>query len=343
MKHIRVLGALAFLALLALPAAAAHTPLGPGENESLAAATLVEDPTKSWAIYGEIHEGGEAQYFRFAMPQGERIYVQLFIPTDPASLGFVPGLVLMGPGLAAQGTVPEYVEAPADTAAIAVDGVRPARATFEPFSPGAFLELAVIDTPAPESGTYYVAVHAPDRGGRYGIAIGFREAFTVTEWIGTPLALLGIYAWQGESIAFILLPIVATFAVALPLVWRRWTPRRSPTAWAATAAGILFLASGALVLTQLAYAATQADAGLQALVAGTLATISLLLGFFTLRLALRTDGEPDRRTRVRLATYGVIALVAWSGFVVGPAIALVAAVLPAHLPSPRRSEARDEA
>jgi len=56
-----------FLIILLFPihGVLAHTPLEPPfDNESLATAYGVPDPTKSWAIYAELHEGGEAQYYR---------------------------------------------------------------------------------------------------------------------------------------------------------------------------------------------------------------------------------------------------------------------------------------
>lgn len=342
MKWIRPIAVLAMVLLFALPIASAHTPRGAGDNESLENASVIEDPTKSWAIYAELHAGGEAQYFRFLMPKGERIYVQLFIPTDADSVGFTPGLVIMGPRVPIQGTVPAYVDVPEGADAHVIPGVRPAQATFEPFSPGAFLELAVFDMAAPEDGVYYVAVHEPNRDGRYGLAIGLRESFTVTEWMTTPLSLIGVYLWQGESPIFIVAPVLVTFAVTLPFLWQRWGSRRSPTVWAAAAAGILFLSSGALILTQLGYAATQAYAGLQALVAIGFAAISLLLGYFTLRLALRTKDAPDRKVRLRFAIFGALALVAWSGFLVGPFIALTASVLPSRFRLPWKRAAPEE-
>ena len=48
--------------LLSLGAATAHSPTTFGDNESLASAALVREPTKSWAIYSEIHTGGESAW-----------------------------------------------------------------------------------------------------------------------------------------------------------------------------------------------------------------------------------------------------------------------------------------
>jgi hypothetical protein len=45
----------------------AHAPLGVGSNEDIANATLISNPEKSFVIYTELHEGGEAQYYHFPM------------------------------------------------------------------------------------------------------------------------------------------------------------------------------------------------------------------------------------------------------------------------------------
>ena len=34
---------------------------------------FISDPIKSWAIYGELHEGREAHYYRFEIRNGYRM------------------------------------------------------------------------------------------------------------------------------------------------------------------------------------------------------------------------------------------------------------------------------
>jgi hypothetical protein len=59
--------------LLAVPIVQAHSPTVAGDNESVATATVISDPTKSWAVYAELHEGGEAQYYKFDISAGQTI------------------------------------------------------------------------------------------------------------------------------------------------------------------------------------------------------------------------------------------------------------------------------
>jgi len=148
-----ILLASALSCLLLIPEALAHAPLTPGDNESLATATFIPDPTKSWAIYGELHEGGEAQYYSFNITEGQRIHVSLFKSTNPEDREFAPGFVLMGPVINNQGASPDYVEVPVGADTLVMKGKQPTQATYEPFSPSSFYLLADVALDAPSSGT----------------------------------------------------------------------------------------------------------------------------------------------------------------------------------------------
>jgi hypothetical protein len=69
-----------FLLLLALIIPAlAHVPLSAGENKNLAAATVIDQPEKSYVIYGHIHEPGGLAYYRFDMTAGQTLHVSLMV------------------------------------------------------------------------------------------------------------------------------------------------------------------------------------------------------------------------------------------------------------------------
>lgn len=326
-RSLAVLGGIVMILVL-MPNVGAHSPLSPGNNESLATATVVEEPTKSWAVYAALHEGGEAQYYRFDVARNETIFVQLIVSTSAEDATFVPDLVLMGPGLADNGTVPAYVERPNGTGAVVVDGVRPAQATYEAFSPSSFYELARIKVSAPATGTFYVAVFEADRGGRYGLAIGQRESFTLAEWVLIPVNVLSVYAWSGQSLVAVLAPAAAVVGGGLGLLaWRR---RGTLTArsWLVALAGLVFLGSGATVLAQMAVSMSRAPAGADAAITLVFALIPILVGAGTLRVALAAKPW-DARRRAKLAILGIVAVFGWAGWLVGPVLAVAAAVLPA--------------
>jgi len=331
--------------LLAVPIVQAHSPTMAGDNESVATATVISDPTKSWAVYAELHEGGEAQYYKFDISAGQTVYVQLFISTDPANGNFTPDFVLMGPGIQTNGTVPGYVEQPNGTTATVVQGEQPPAATYEPFSPSTFIQLAEVRMAAPNSSTYYVAVFEPFRGGHYGLAIGERESYTLDEWLLMPFHLISVHQWEGQNLFLILGPMVVTVIVGLLFILWRWRPWRSmtPFDWAGILAGLLFLGSSAVVFTQMTIAISHTSLQGEAAITLMFALIPLILSLLTLRVVLKRDSRPNARTRIYLTILGVFSLVFWAGLVFGPALAFLAAVMPLKHKETQSIEVKAEA
>jgi len=330
----RWLAAFMAASLICAPVALAHTPLGAGSNESLASATRVSDPTKSWAVYSELHQGGEAQYYRLEMRKGQRIHASLFTTTAAEDGTFTPSLVLMGTGIAAAGTVPGYVEVPPGATAMLVEGVRPARATYEPFSPSAYVQLADVVVAAPADGTYYVAVEDPARGGNYGIAIGDRETSTLAEWITNPLAFPSIYLWERQGLPLVLAPTLVVLLAGFALLLRRRSAHRlDATAWVAALAGLIFVGTATTTLFQMARSLIGIGPDAAAIVTLILVVAQAAIGWAALRLAVRRSGAWTRRARAYLVLVGLGAVMLWAGYLVGPALALAAAVIPSRSPT----------
>jgi len=326
--------------VLLVPSVSAHDPLASGNNESLATATLVPDPTKSWAIYAELHEGGEAQYYRFDISAGQRIHVMLLKPTSSGFSDFKPGFVLMGPGIANSSVVPGFVNVSAGSGAAVFNGSQPAQANYEPFSPSAFYQVAEVSIEAPADGTYYVAVFEANRGGHYGLAIGDRESFTLADWLLMPFSLLRIYEWEGQNLAIVLSPLAATVAVGMGLLyWRqRKGVRVHPPALVASLAGFFFIGGGLTVFSQMAFALTQAPVDGTVGVTLIFVAIPLILGVGVLRLAFRHGSVWTLKQRIYLAALGIIALSLWTGYLVGPVLAFMAAAMPTKTSAPVERE-----
>lgn len=322
---------MALLSLILVPEALPHSPLPPGDNESLATAAFVPDPTKSWAIYAELHEGGEAQYYYFNITAGQRIHVMLFKSLRSEDTEFLPGFVLMGPGISNQGIVPDYVEKPSGAGASVVSGEQPAQATFEPFSPGSFYELADVAINAPTSGTYYIAVYDPSTGGHYGLAVGDRESYTLDEWILIPFNLISIYQWEGQSLAMVFAPMVVTLVIGVAwMIWRSKDSQESRTlsVWLGGIAGLLFIGSGATTLYQLVFSSIGTQMGPEVAITIVFAAIPILLGIGVLRLSWTAKGKMNLKRRIYIVVLGVVAIFAWAGLFIGPALAIIASALP---------------
>lgn len=313
------------LALLPVPAVLAHTPLDTGgEHDSLETAYVISNPTKSWASYRELHEAGEAEYFMVGLSEGERLRVSVFIPTseDP---GFTPVLIVMGPGLPSLGQAPEALEVPEGYGVQVVGGSRPDKAEYEPFTPSSYFYTADYDVVVQAGGDYYFAVYAPSVGGRYGFALGFREVFSVTEWLLIPFDVVGIHQWEGQPLALILSPLAACLVVGFALLLRGKRLHGGIYSYVGAAAGLLYIGGGLVTLLQMLIALSHAFS-VSSFLTGIFVLFPLAFGVSILRLTLR--GRPSRKGRMLFAVYGLMGLATWAGFLVGPALAFLMAVIP---------------
>jgi len=160
------------LLILFVPIAHSHTPLLPyEENDSIETAFEISNPTKSWAIYSELHEGKEAHYYAVNMEQGQRLRISLFKPTSERN--FLPNLVLIGPELDSNDELPDYIEKPDGTEAMLFVADNSSEAVYEPFTPSSSYFLADVDMEIIQGGTYYIVIYEPSTGGRYGLAVGY--------------------------------------------------------------------------------------------------------------------------------------------------------------------------
>jgi len=329
---------------LLLPRAMAHAPLSPGGNESLATAAEIPDPLKSWAIYAQLHEheGEElhAQYYKFNISQGQRIQIMLFKSRRSEEAAFVPSFVLIGPALVEQGTPPDFVEKPEGSKSLAVEGQQAPVATYEPFSPSSFYSLANVTLNAPASGTYYIAVYAPE-GGHYGLAVGDRESYGLDEWILIPFSLVSVYQWEGQSLALILAPLIIVLTFGVGLVVLRLKRRGTGGTLMARfgiLAGLLFVGTGVATLFRMILALIGTSAGAALGITLAFALIPIALGLATLRLSLTREERASLSKRVYLVILGVIALFTWAGLLIGPVFAIIAGLVPSSGRKPKSLE-----
>lgn len=307
-----------------------HVPQTPDPGESLETAVEIEDPTKSWVIYNELHEAAEPQYYHFDMEQGQRIRLTLMIPINHGSMNFRPMLVLMGPGLINQSTHPEYLEVPEDAGIMLLeqDSIR---AAYEGFTPTSFYVLSDIDLNAPETGHYYLAVFEPSMGGRYAITIGYRESFSLNEWLAVPFSVMIIHQWTGQDLIMILLPIVLTVIIgSIYFLYRKdeLMENNNALTWIGILGGLLFISSGVFIFYQMGIALSQVTADFQVVVTIIFGLIPILLGISTMRILL-SDGWASENSRLlKLLLIGLIAPFAWAGYLVGSTLVILVSVIP---------------
>ncbi len=296
-----------------LGGALAHVPLILPSSENISEAVLIHDPSKSWAIFGHLEED-EVLYYSFDLSKGERIRLSLLA----AQGDYLPGMVLMGPGLEGDSALPPGVDIPGGYGAVVARGSMPKSATYEPFGPGSYYGLADLDLEAPENGTYYAAVFG-EAAGNYGLVIGYRETFSLDELFSLPLKMISVHRWEGQSLALILLPFLAVLTAGYYLLLRR---DLSLSRWLASLAGLLFLGSSASIVIQMAMALMRAPASQEAAITVILAALSAGLGAATIKIAAGV-AEFTMKERLMLRAIGIVALLAGSGMIIGPLIAIL--------------------
>ncbi len=335
------LSKLLLLSLLLLSApASSHVPLMAGDNDNISRAMHISDADKSWAVYGLLPEQA-AHYYSLDRKEGERIYLSLFKTADPGENGYRPSLLLIGPGLK-EDIKPDH-RPPLPPGALQLNLLRAdektaAAATYEPFGPSSFIELAGINVTAPEAGRYYAAVyesasasignnssHVSGGGGHYGLAVGYKEEFSFTDRFLTPLRLISVYLWEGQSLGMILIPYLLAEAIALLFFWRG--SRRTSFCLAGYLAGFLFLATSASVFNQMVFSLTRAPLAPEVYITLAIGVFHALLGVAAIRLA---RGEAGILQRALLAVIGTIALLAGSGLIIGPLLSMAASFLPSR-------------
>jgi len=363
-KHCQALSLL-FAALIFLALSVdAHVPLMAKENDNISQAMIISDTAKSWAVYGSLPDG-ETRYFAFDIQKGERIYLSLFKSADRNEIDFQPELVLIGPGLAEDrmpaglstlppalsglkaleaerkvgGNLASINSASTNSASINSTSINTtsissasinstsAVATYEPFGPSSYVELAEINITAPESGRYYAAVHGNftrfDGVGHYGLTVGYREETSFSDRMSTPIQLISVYLWEGQSLGVILIPYMVAEIVALLFFLRG--SRRTSFCLAGMLAGFLFLATSAVVINQMVFSLIRAPFGPEVYITVLIAFFHALLGVGAIRLS---RGEAGILQRALLAVIGTLALLAGSGLVMGPILSIAASFLP---------------
>jgi hypothetical protein len=308
----------------------AHSPLFPQENHSIETAMVIDDPARSFAVYHEL-QMEEAAYYQFNMSAGDRIFVQVLVPVSPME-GFIPSLALLIPGTGINDELPSFVEVPAGYHSIASPGNPAAEGELEPFTPGPIFILAEIDAEATEDGIYYAVVYSNDNGGNYAFVIGYLEGFTAEEILSLPLNLLTIYQWEGQQLWQALLPYILVFAIGLLLAYYGYRKMGKPSTWVkwvAAISALAFFGSTVNVLAQLGFAFTRVPVSSQIWLSLGFAAAYLIMGLVLARFAYNRK-ELSLRLRVVFASIGIIGLVMWGGFYLGPILAFVVALAPPY-------------
>jgi hypothetical protein len=264
--------------------------------------------------------------------KGQRLQFMLFTPDKNT---FTPSLAIMGPGIKSQGNIPAFIDIPTGAGVMAIAGKRPDQASYEPFTPARIYESVVIDMIVNTDGPYYVAVFEPTAKGQYGLAIGYREEFEVYEWIRVPFDVIAIHQWEGQSLGFILAPMLAVIAIGLVfLIWQRkkrgYVPQNL-SGLIASLAAFSYIGSGAMLLVQMVIALGHTDLPSSVIITVLFALLPITAGIAMLYVSIKTMSGGEMKARVTMAILGIVGLFIWAGLLIGPVLAILASFLPFSL------------
>lgn len=300
-----------------------HVPLmndGNGQG-----ALIIPDALKSWAIYGVIHEKGEVDRYQFDLQAGDRLVLNLLVP--PSS-HFTPSMVIIGPGVPSQGSVPQGIIVPSGSVAMVVEGKPGNIPSYEPFTPTSIVKVASVDTRVTAPGSYTVVVYG-DGTGPYGLAVGYLEEFSPSEWLLVPLSVIGIRFWEGQSPVLVFGPTILVLAAGLAIFIHR-KDQKGPMglrSWSGIIGGLLCIGSGVNTLLQMGIALQGIPVPSTAAVTLVFALIPILIGIAALRISDSQD-TISAHTRAKLIVLGIVGFISWSGFLVGPLLLCISACIP---------------
>jgi hypothetical protein len=306
----------------------AHVPISADNNNNLNTALSVEKPTKSYAIYGHLHDAGDVGYYQFNLKAGDQLKLSLMTTGFDAP---VPDMVVMSPGNSGplEG-LPQYVDVPPGYNAEVIKGQKPVTAEYEPFSPAAIFNVASYTENITQPGTYYVAVVSPADETQYSIAVGYLEEFSVSEWILVPVSVINTHIWEGQSIIVIFAPFLAIMILGLILITRREQTnqiKKPLSFWLATIAGLCYLGGASIALVQMVRALMVTGLSAGVIITLILAFIPIMLGIWILRIS-RSTFPLSKKDRFSLGIIGLLGLLFWAGLIIGPVIAFIAALVP---------------
>lgn len=300
----------------------AHAPLSVSHGEGIDGAMLISSPEKSFVLYTELDNDGEAQYYRFPLRKGQVLYGSLQVPGPDSA---VVDLVIIGPGIEPSGTVPSSIDVPAGSGSMLVQGKKPQKPSYEPFTPQPIYEAARYNITVPKNGDYYLAVAGPG-GAKYSLAPGFKEEFTAAEWLLVPWSVIAIHLWEGQSpvVVFAPLVIVVIGGLAMAGLYRKKRgPGRDPVPWLILTAGLLYLGGAAMTGLQIVHTVLRTGYSPGVLLTLIFLAGPFILGLFAVRAGIRSPGPyPSLMSGVAIAGTGILGLLLWAGLLIGPLLAM---------------------
>lgn len=305
---------------------ASHSPIIAGGNYSPDTAVVISDPAKSWAVFSHLPQGAIAQFYKLEINEGDRLYFTLQISPESRKSGFSPIIAIIGPGLPDRSESLPF-EVPEGSGLLLIKGIPADSASYEGFTPTVFYRVVSYSSPAPATGTYYLAVF-DENPGSYSLAIGYKEEFTPFEWAMIPINQILIYLWSGQSPPAVLAPMGLVVIVGvLFLLWKgHFAEPTHPSKVLMSVASLFYIGTGATILNQIVYASSWVELGPEVGITVVFAGLPVILGIAAIRKA--QNWSQSAKARLTVFAFGVLGILLWAGALVGPSMMMIASILP---------------
>ncbi|MFC1802453.1 hypothetical protein ACFL0D_00635 [Thermoproteota archaeon] len=311
MKFFRVLFLVIFC--LSVASVSAHTPLDTDGNYNTPESSLViENPTKSWTLYEDLDD---VNYYKLHLKEGETLKVNLYVSLWSDS-DFTPNLVVMGPDVEASDEPP--FTHPEDLGRKIIEGSRQDHPEYEPFTPASYYYVASYSHETSEEADYFVAVYSTDHSGKYGMALGSRETFTLIEWLKIPFDLVRIHLWEEQPFLLLFGPPFVAFVLGGYFIFIRDRSSKGFSLVLEKLGGLLYFSSGVMTLAQMMFYLLAAGLTGSALLTLVFVCAQIGLGIFLMR--------KSKKTWIILIGVGVGGLLFWAGWIIGPILVFYAGI-----------------
>lgn len=263
------------LTLLIINDSLAHVPL----NER-----IINNPLKSWVIYDQVQ--GEANTYEFNLSAGERLRIQLLTPEPTINLTMS-----------------------LNNEEIIIN--QSSQKTYEPFTPSSYYYLASINQVINETKEFELIINGK---GKYGLAIGYIESFSIIEWLRIPIDTFNIHVWEGQNPLLIMTPLILIILIGAIYEYLHGFSNQ----WLLLISALSFAGSSSVNLTQMIISLINAEINASIMITIILNLIPIIISW---RLITLTHKKIKTRSDwLRVIIYGVSGLIAWAGYIIGPVI-----------------------
>ncbi|WP_350342696.1 hypothetical protein PRVXT_001952 [Proteinivorax tanatarense] len=155
----------------------------------------IEDIQHSKAIYSQLQEELQVDYYRFQGLQEEEYYSQVLIPQIEGNHNFMVTKLLIGENLPSINE--QYNDiVPSGYGAIPVEPGNSREEFFEPFTQTSYYKKQQFSFQLEEDGTYYIAVfNSHGQTGKYVLTLGEEEDMSFMELITYPVTWFKVNWW----------------------------------------------------------------------------------------------------------------------------------------------------